>query len=179
MEELQQGDEYAKLCQLYEEIGEKDCFIKEFLWKEDGPITYGAAVGWSKDLKAHLGMGEDAEITAEIIADLPPLLLFAMPGTGSSRQEAVKDAYDKLIAESEKSDDDFELYGAFEEKGYSVRALMPRTNAQPQAWVVEFSKDGEVVRREEIPMTYAPVFGPDVEDVAMLEAEVDRILGEL
>ncbi|HET8709707.1 MAG TPA: hypothetical protein VFL85_05540 [Candidatus Saccharimonadales bacterium] len=78
-----------------------------------------------------------------------------------------------------KAEEPYEVYGSFEVKGYTVRALLPQKPSQPRAWVLEFSKDDEVVRRDEIPLLYEPVLGPDVSDVATLEAEADRILREL
>lgn len=46
-------------------------------------------------------------------------------------------------------------------------------------WETKVSKNNEIIKKLNIPMMYNPIFGPDVEDVARLEEETEKIIQEL
>lgn len=75
------------------------------------------------------------------------------------------------------------LYGEFEEAGYRVRSYMPDSYNEPIEWYVKVTKqeNGQEITVKElrIPMLYAPIFGPDIGDVANLEQETDTLIKEL
>lgn len=70
-------------------------------------------------------------------------------------------------------------YGSFEENGYTVTAYMPSEEKDPLEWYVEIKQGDEIVKQENIAMMFAPLFGPDVCDVAKLEEITDKLLREL
>lgn len=79
-----------------------------------------------------------------------------------------------------------DLYGIFDEAGYRVRAYS-NNDDRASEWVVSFTRLGadgqeespEPDRVESIPMSYRPVFGFDVDDVAVLEQRTSEVLAEL
>ena len=70
-------------------------------------------------------------------------------------------------------------YGSFEESGYKITAFMPSGDHEPREWYVTFENEGLAAKELRIPMLYAPIFGPDVADVAELEEKVDAMLKDL
>jgi hypothetical protein len=73
----------------------------------------------------------------------------------------------------------YSLYGTFEEAGLRFTALIPDSDAVDQVFVLGAERDGELVAETTVAMSYAPVFGVDVADVANLEAETERWIAEL
>lgn len=69
-------------------------------------------------------------------------------------------------------------YSVFEENGYKFETFIPSDRTEPREWLLVVTKDGEKVRELRVPMSHAPVFGPDLEDVAALERAADPIIKE-
>ena len=70
-------------------------------------------------------------------------------------------------------------YGEFDLAGHHFACYLPTSSAGPVAWTVLITLEGVEIRRETIPMFYAPTFGPDAGDVAAMNARVEEIIGEL
>ena len=70
-------------------------------------------------------------------------------------------------------------YASLEEKGYTVEAFMPSSSSEPLAWTVRVSRGKELVREVRVPMSYEPRFGPDADDVRVLEEETAKLLAAL
>lgn len=71
------------------------------------------------------------------------------------------------------------FYASFEERGYRLEAKLPSSSEDPMEWELTAYKDGSVVKELRIPLLYPPVFGPDVEDIAELEAKTDELMKQL
>lgn len=90
-----EGDsEFARLEELYGELNEAGYFAHEFMWTKD---KYGAAVGTLDDLAQYLGVDNPDDITDEMMDNLPPFIMFAAPGGGTSRVAAVENAYAQML----------------------------------------------------------------------------------
>ncbi len=72
-----------------------------------------------------------------------------------------------------------EPLGTFTLADHVFTCFLPRSDNDPRVWTVIVTKDGREVRREEIPLAYRPIFGPDVSDVATRDARVEEIIKEL
>ena len=72
------------------------------------------------------------------------------------------------------------LWNEFSENGYKFEAFIP-TDSSEAAWLLKVTNEttGDVVVQREIPMLRAPIFGPDVDDVATLNQVVEEELGKL
>lgn len=82
-------DEYQEICKLYEQIQSEGALVRESIMGE----SYLAAVADTDKFMQALGLDpndENAEITHEMLNELPAVLLFAYPGTGKSRIEALQ-----------------------------------------------------------------------------------------
>lgn len=171
---------YAELEQLYGEIYDADMFVKEFSWSKD---SCGAAVGLQRELVAALGLESVDDITVETIDSLPPFIPFAMPGSGATRAEAVRDAFVKMKQQVEKEEKvtkgecvDGSVYGAFTLGDTKVTAYLP--NHEPDEWSVVIELPNEEAITRTLPMFHAPIFGPDVEDVAALNEFIEELIKE-
>lgn len=170
--------EIQDLERLYDEIYANGCFVKEFLWDKD---RFGATVGTQEDLCEALGMGADEELTDEIIDGLSPMLLFAMPGSGATRLEAVQDAYDRVVQERDRNariergeQIAGSVYGTFQLGEATVTAYLP--DHAPNRWTVTIERPEQEIATETLAMNYAPIFGPDVSDVAALNEFVEALI---
>jgi hypothetical protein len=72
-----------------------------------------------------------------------------------------------------------DLYDSFKHHGYRIEAWMPASSSDPLQWTIKAVRDGTVVKEMVEPMTYPPLFGPDVADVSALEEATERFLTEL
>jgi hypothetical protein len=70
-------------------------------------------------------------------------------------------------------------YANFAEKGFDFAAFMPASDVEPNKWRVVVAVNRRWVFEYEVPMAYAPVFGPDAGDVAALEEVTDKVVGLL
>lgn len=70
-------------------------------------------------------------------------------------------------------------WSRFELSGHVFIAYLPSNDQEPQHFTISVLKDGTEIRRETVPLLYRPVFGPDVGDVAALNAKVEQIIAEL
>jgi hypothetical protein len=72
-------------------------------------------------------------------------------------------------------------WGRFGLAGHLFVAFLPNSDQEPLEFTLVVTKtdDGTEVRREHIPLNYAPIFGPDAGDVAMLNERVEAIIREL
>ena len=180
--------EYKELSILYEKAESEGLFVFEIGGSESSHL---ASVGRIIDL-------EQAGYTQE---DIPRLGIgdvmgFSVPANGKTRKKAVKKAiseYKKYSRQRANPDPnkvaylgDLDLYGSFEEGGYTFKAFMPANDSQPRQWTIEVYKSAgrhsdqkEPVLVEQVPMLYAPIFGPDADDVAMLEKKAAEIIERL
>lgn len=169
--------EYEELSSLYDQVNAAGGMIREYKM----PKGFMAAVGDIRDFRQALGLDpndETAEITSDMIDGLPPMLLFAFPGTGPTRADAIRDGMTGWNKSKESQLTGRILHGSFSIRGGTMSAYMPASADDEQQWMVEFVKDGEVVFTEHIDMIYAPVFGPDVEDVDSLNRRIEAIIIE-
>ncbi len=170
-------NELDELNKLYEEIYNQDLFVKEFMWNEK---SYGAAVGSIADLMTNFGLKDESEITEEFMAGIPPMLMFAMPGTGYTRVDAVTNAYQEyqqlLAHENEVAAGALPgtLYGSFQLDDAKVSAYMP--DSEPDIWTVIIERPNENAIRETLPMDYAPIFGPDASDINKLNQFIEELI---
>jgi len=67
-------------------------------------------------------------------------------------------------------------YGSFEDKGYRFEARIPDSDMEPVAFELRIFVGTESKYLLLIPMTYAPTFGVDVDDMQKLESVLDQIL---
>lgn len=177
---LDQYNEAAELQRLYDEIYDAQLFVREFMWNTD---KFGAAVGAQQDLVEALGLKSVDDITSETIAELPMFIPFAMPGSGATRVDAVRDAYTQMSKELEKREKvalgertPGSVYGTFMVGQATVTAYLP--DQAPDNWTVTIEREGEDTVTETLPMDYAPVFGPDVSDVAALNEFVEVLISK-
>ncbi len=171
-------DEHDALCELYEKIYGNGMFVKEFLWQ---PGAYGAAVGPIDQLVQALGLESADGVTEETIANLPPFIPFAMPGSGDTREAAVRDAYEqmKALQEKEAAVERGEVpsgtkYGEFTLGDAKVTAYLP--DREPDEWRVTIERPDQPTVTETLRMNYAPVFGPDVSDVEALNQFIEELI---
>jgi hypothetical protein len=83
-------DDYEEIRQLYDQINDAGGMVRELKM----PKGFLAAVGDIQDYREALGLNPDdevTEITQDMIDGLPPVLLFAFPGSGETRTEAIRD----------------------------------------------------------------------------------------
>jgi len=71
------------------------------------------------------------------------------------------------------------LYSHFEEKGYRFEAYVPDSDVDPVEFELRILVDGSPKASFSIPMTYRPVFGIDIDDLATLEMVADAIVKAL
>ncbi len=71
-------------------------------------------------------------------------------------------------------------YGAFIEKGFAFTAKLPASHGEQRAFLLEMRDSSEALQLSLlVPMTYAPMFGVDVDDGHFLEAVIDAVLTAL
>lgn len=178
-EHQESGDnktEHEQLCVLYERIVAEGGMVKEGL----APKGYIAAVGDVEDFKVALGLDPtgDEKITDEMLATMPVFLLFAYPGTGDTRVAAVQDAMEQWQESKQhtKEDEQKLQYGTFSIGGGQMNAYLPGTDEMPHQWTVEYVREGVVEFRENIPLEYPCLFGPDVADVDTLNQSIEILI---
>jgi len=71
------------------------------------------------------------------------------------------------------------IWGEFDIGEHHFTASLPDSDTESQDWTIVVTKHGEEVRRETIPLTYRPRFGPDVGDVGELNGRIEEIIKEL
>lgn len=69
-----------------------------------------------------------------------------------------------------------QFYSAFEERGYRIEAYIPDSDDEPVAFEIRILIDQDVRKDLLLPITHAPVFGVDVDDLALLEAFADQLM---
>lgn len=169
--------EQQQIVRLYEEIEAAGGMVREFRM----PKGFLAAVGDIQDFRHALGLSPDdetTEITRDMIDGLPPMLLFAYPGSGETRPEAIRDGLKGWQASIETQASGRILHGSFSIGGGTMSAYMPANANCPQQWTIEYIRDGKVEFTEHVEMIYAPVFGPDAEDVNTLNERIEAIIVE-
>jgi hypothetical protein len=67
----------------------------------------------------------------------------------------------------------------YEQDGVIFEAFLPSDETEPQEWLLRASRGGILLTERRIRLTWVPRFGPDVSDVAQLEAALDDMLVEL
>lgn len=67
----------------------------------------------------------------------------------------------------------------FDLDGHSFACFLPLSDADPLEWTITVTKDGVVVRTDKVAMTYPPIFGVDVGDLATRDAHVEIMIREL
>jgi hypothetical protein len=70
-------------------------------------------------------------------------------------------------------------YGTFTLNGYVFTRFLPSSANERCEWLITVTRDGTEVRRETVSIVYAPIFGPDVEDVARCDARVEEIIKDM
>lgn len=70
-------------------------------------------------------------------------------------------------------------WSRFELKGHTFVAYLPSDDTEESVFSISVLKDGAELRREKIALFHRPIFGPDVEDVAMLNEKVEEIIADL
>lgn len=171
------------LYRAYGEAYTKRCYIKEVAGgRPDDPEAGFTAVGdMDKLVEAEFRSGIELDQNELSLGDC--IALGAFPGSGVTRVERVLDGVRQVEKARGKTEvpEELDLYGSFSEKGYLVEVFMPKNASQKQQWTVRLysEKSRELVKEETIPMSFAPVFGVDVEDEAVLNTRVDEILNEL
>lgn len=64
--------------------------------------------------------------------------------------------------------------------GHEFVASMPSSDAQDRSWLLTVTDaSGGTAFYGHVPMVYAPRFGPDVADVAALNARIEEVIIEL
>ena len=72
-----------------------------------------------------------------------------------------------------------DLFGTFEEKGYFFEAWMPASDAESCEFRLQVKANGGLLLDIPVPMAYRPIFGPDLGDVAELQAITERLVAAL
>jgi hypothetical protein len=70
-------------------------------------------------------------------------------------------------------------WNEFEENEVLYEAFLPEHEKEACGWLVRASRRGHVLAERRLTLTWPPRFGPDVGDVAALEAMVDTLVNEL
>jgi hypothetical protein len=170
-------NDYQEVCRLYEQIHSEGALVRESIIGE----SYLAAVADSEKFVRALGLDpddEDIEITYGMLNELPSMLLFAYPGTGKTRSEALQSGLEGWRESKESERTGRILHGSFEIDGGTMSAYMPATTQQERCWTIEYIKDGQNIFSETLEMIYEPVFGPDMGDVQMLNQRIEQIIVE-
>ena len=168
----QNSSEIEALRELYRQVYESGGAVRE-MRMGDGFV---ACVGDIEDFREALGLTENEQLTQEMLEKLPPVLLFAYPGVGEARVEAVGNAFNGWRADKESPDSDKILYGTFKIAGGEMKAYMPGNDEQKQEWTIQFVRDGEEQFTSHAEMNHQPTFGPDVEDVASLNEKIEQLI---
>lgn len=72
-----------------------------------------------------------------------------------------------------------DLFGKFDIGGGTMYAYGPATDEENREWLIIFKRDDRIVYQEAVGMLYAPVFGYDADDIAVLNSRVEEIIKEL
>jgi len=67
-------------------------------------------------------------------------------------------------------------YGQFDEKGYHFEARIPAGPHERRAFLLIVSREGQPLLEVDAEMLYAPVFGVDAGDAALLEDITSKVL---
>ena len=70
-------------------------------------------------------------------------------------------------------------WGEFTEGETLYEAFHPESDKDGGSWLIRVVLRGHVVAERHVPMLYRPTFGPDIGDVAALEAALDQLIGEV
>ena len=70
-------------------------------------------------------------------------------------------------------------YGHFEEADTVYEAFLPESDRESGGWLIRASRRGHVVAERNVQIEWRPLFGPDVGDVAALEAGLDRLIRDI
>lgn len=68
------------------------------------------------------------------------------------------------------------VYGEFDLNGWHFKAEMPDSVRDDAQWTITFIDPEGIERVRRVPMWHESMFGPDVEDVAALNAEIEAII---
>lgn len=176
-QEKSESTEYEELCGLYDQINAEGGMVREFKMPE-GFLT---AVGDIRDYRRALGLNSDdetTEITRDMIDGLPAMLLFTYPGSGATRVEAIRDGMKGWQQSKETQATGRILHGSFSIGGGTISVYMPANVDDALQWTIEYVKDDGIVFTEHVVMTYEPVFGPDAEDVSVLNERIEANITE-
>jgi len=69
--------------------------------------------------------------------------------------------------------------GEFDLSGYHFACYLPRSDEDEQVWTIVITQGDKEVRREKIPLSYRPIFGPDISDMAERDARIEEIIKEM
>jgi hypothetical protein len=72
-----------------------------------------------------------------------------------------------------------ELSGTFSIKDHNFECYLPSNSDEPQVWTLIVAKAGKEIRRDTVPLSHEPIFGPDVDDVLARDERVEEIIKEL
>lgn len=67
-------------------------------------------------------------------------------------------------------------YGQFDEKGYHFEARIPASEGERRAFLLTVSRDSQPLLELDVEMLYAPIFGVDAGDAALLEDVTSKVL---
>jgi hypothetical protein len=70
-------------------------------------------------------------------------------------------------------------WSEFEEGGVRFEAFLPEHENEDHAWLLRASARGHILDERQVPLTWPPRFGPDRDDVAVVEAAVERQIIEV
>ena len=69
--------------------------------------------------------------------------------------------------------------GTFTLADHIFTCFLPSSDDEESVWTITVTKDGRELRRETLPLLYRPIFGPDIEDCAVLDERIEEIIKEL
>lgn len=69
-------------------------------------------------------------------------------------------------------------YGEFDLNGWHFKAEMPDSDDEPRQWTITFSNPEGLEHVRSATMLYAPIFGPDIDDVATLNETIEAVIEE-
>lgn len=67
-------------------------------------------------------------------------------------------------------------WSEFVEGDSLFEAYLPEHNCESCSWLLRWSRNGHIVEERRIGLTWPPRFGPDVGDVAQIEAVLDKLI---
>ena len=72
-----------------------------------------------------------------------------------------------------------DLFGKFDIGGGTMYAYGPASDEEFRDWLIVYEKDNEIIHEEYVSMMYAPGFGYDAGDIAVLNSRVEELIDEL